>query len=143
MPHACPDASQVSSAGKTAGSARRLRSVETPRRNIRRFEKIDRGCLGRCTRLPKHRCDRSVSRLEFSTNQVIHRDIKSGNILLGGGRLTNQRQYLIATNDARAAEPGETAHDIFRDFLNRCLEMDHQFLKMAKPLQSDLSFWLP
>uniref|UniRef100_A0A665T366 non-specific serine/threonine protein kinase n=1 Tax=Echeneis naucrates TaxID=173247 RepID=A0A665T366_ECHNA len=56
--------------------------------------------------------------------------------------------YLIATNGTPELQNPEKLSTIFRDFLNRCLEMDvekrgsakellqHQFLKMAKPLSS-------
>ncbi|XP_035748582.1 serine/threonine-protein kinase PAK 1 [Egretta garzetta] len=56
--------------------------------------------------------------------------------------------YLIATNGTPELQNPEKLSCIFRDFLNRCLEMDvekrgsakellqHQFLKIAKPLSS-------
>ncbi|XP_069496083.1 serine/threonine-protein kinase PAK 1 [Ambystoma mexicanum] len=56
--------------------------------------------------------------------------------------------YLIATNGTPELQNPERLSGIFRDFLNRCLEMDvekrdsakellqHQFLKIAKPLSS-------
>uniref|UniRef100_A0A8C2WWS5 non-specific serine/threonine protein kinase n=1 Tax=Cyclopterus lumpus TaxID=8103 RepID=A0A8C2WWS5_CYCLU len=56
--------------------------------------------------------------------------------------------YLIATNGTPELQNPEKLSTTFRDFLNRCLEMDvekrgsakellqHQFLKMAKPLSS-------
>uniref|UniRef100_H3CDM8 non-specific serine/threonine protein kinase n=1 Tax=Tetraodon nigroviridis TaxID=99883 RepID=H3CDM8_TETNG len=56
--------------------------------------------------------------------------------------------YLIATNGTPELQHPEKLTTIFRDFLNQCLEMDvekrgsakellqHQFLKMAKPLSS-------
>ncbi|XP_034024521.1 serine/threonine-protein kinase PAK 1 [Thalassophryne amazonica] len=56
--------------------------------------------------------------------------------------------YLIATNGTPELQNPEKLSTIFRDFLNQCLEMDvekrgsakdllqHQFLKMAKPLSS-------
>ncbi|XP_078514635.1 serine/threonine-protein kinase PAK 1 [Lissotriton helveticus] len=56
--------------------------------------------------------------------------------------------YLIATNGTPELQNPEKLSGIFRDFLNRCLEMDvekrdsakellqHQFLKIAKPLSS-------
>ncbi|XP_077467887.1 serine/threonine-protein kinase PAK 1 [Stigmatopora argus] len=56
--------------------------------------------------------------------------------------------YLIATNGTPELQNPEKLSSTFRDFLNRCLEMDvekrgsakellqHQFLKMAKPLSS-------
>ncbi|XP_066555417.1 serine/threonine-protein kinase PAK 1 [Amia ocellicauda] len=56
--------------------------------------------------------------------------------------------YLIATNGTPELQNPEKLSSIFRDFLNRCLEMDvekrgsakellqHQFLKVAKPLSS-------
>ncbi|XP_036715465.1 serine/threonine-protein kinase PAK 1 isoform X1 [Balaenoptera musculus] len=56
--------------------------------------------------------------------------------------------YLIATNGTPELQNPEKLSAIFRDFLNRCLEMDvekrgsakellqHQFLKIAKPLSS-------
>ncbi|XP_061637594.1 serine/threonine-protein kinase PAK 1 isoform X2 [Phyllopteryx taeniolatus] len=56
--------------------------------------------------------------------------------------------YLIATNGTPELQNPEKLSATFRDFLNRCLEMDvekrgsakellqHQFLKMAKPLSS-------
>ncbi|XP_036409804.1 serine/threonine-protein kinase PAK 2-like [Megalops cyprinoides] len=56
--------------------------------------------------------------------------------------------YLIATNGTPELQNPEKLSPIFRDFLNRCLEMDvekrgggkellqHPFLKMAKPLSS-------
>uniref|UniRef100_A0A674N9D2 non-specific serine/threonine protein kinase n=1 Tax=Takifugu rubripes TaxID=31033 RepID=A0A674N9D2_TAKRU len=56
--------------------------------------------------------------------------------------------YLIATNGTPELQHPEKLSTIFRDFLNQCLEMDvekrgsakellqHQFLKMAKPLSS-------
>uniref|UniRef100_A0A672PXZ2 non-specific serine/threonine protein kinase n=1 Tax=Sinocyclocheilus grahami TaxID=75366 RepID=A0A672PXZ2_SINGR len=56
--------------------------------------------------------------------------------------------YLIATNGTPELQNPEKLSSVFRDFLNRCLEMDvekrgsakellqHQFLKAAKPLSS-------
>uniref|UniRef100_A0A1A8IC98 Paired amphipathic helix protein Sin3a n=1 Tax=Nothobranchius kuhntae TaxID=321403 RepID=A0A1A8IC98_NOTKU len=56
--------------------------------------------------------------------------------------------YLIATNGTPELQNPERLSSIFRDFLNRCLEMDvdrrgsakellqHSFLKLAKPLSS-------
>ncbi|KAJ4935311.1 hypothetical protein JOQ06_016847 [Pogonophryne albipinna] len=44
--------------------------------------------------------------------------------------------YLIATNGTPELQNPEKLSTTFRDFLTRCLEMDHQFLKMAKPLSS-------
>ncbi|XP_048453997.1 serine/threonine-protein kinase PAK 1-like [Rhincodon typus] len=56
--------------------------------------------------------------------------------------------YLIATNGTPELQNPERLSSVFRDFLNRCLEMDvekrgsskellqHQFLKLAKPLSS-------
>lgn len=56
--------------------------------------------------------------------------------------------YLIATNGTPELQNPEKLSPIFRDFLNRCLEMDvekrgsakellqHPFLKLAKPLSS-------
>ncbi|RXN35290.1 serine threonine- kinase PAK 1 isoform X1 [Labeo rohita] len=56
--------------------------------------------------------------------------------------------YLIATNGTPELQNPEKLSSVFRDFLNRCLEMDvekrgsakellqHQFLKVAKPLSS-------
>ncbi|XP_012691680.1 serine/threonine-protein kinase PAK 1 [Clupea harengus] len=56
--------------------------------------------------------------------------------------------YLIATNGTPELQNPEKLSAVFRDFLNRCLEMDvekrgsakellqHQFLKVAKPLSS-------
>ncbi|KAJ8357010.1 hypothetical protein SKAU_G00198040 [Synaphobranchus kaupii] len=56
--------------------------------------------------------------------------------------------YLIATNGTPELQNPEKLSPVFRDFLNRCLEMDvekrgggkellqHPFLKMAKPLSS-------
>ncbi|KAF7244961.1 Serine/threonine-protein kinase PAK 3 [Varanus komodoensis] len=56
--------------------------------------------------------------------------------------------YLIATNGTPELQNPERLSAVFRDFLNRCLEMDvdrrgsakellqHQFLKLAKPLSS-------
>nr|XP_061797015.1 serine/threonine-protein kinase PAK 1-like isoform X5 [Nerophis lumbriciformis] len=56
--------------------------------------------------------------------------------------------YLIATNGTPELQNPEKLSSTFRDFLNQCLEMDvekrgsakellqHQFLKMAKPLSS-------
>uniref|UniRef100_A0A3Q1GFD8 non-specific serine/threonine protein kinase n=1 Tax=Acanthochromis polyacanthus TaxID=80966 RepID=A0A3Q1GFD8_9TELE len=131
-------------------------------------------------------CRECLQALEFlHSNQVIHRDIKSDNILLGmdgsvklsqfkpslsflhhwmapcfsaDQRGVNvfvclfvclfQALYLIATNGTPELQNPEKLSTIFRDFLNRCLEMDvekrgsakellqHQFLKMAKPLSS-------
>ncbi|CAG00592.1 unnamed protein product [Tetraodon nigroviridis] len=59
-----------------------------------------------------------------------------------------QALYLIATNGTPELQNPERLSSVFRDFLNRCLEMDvdrrgsakellqHSFLKLAKPLSS-------
>uniref|UniRef100_A0A8C5L046 non-specific serine/threonine protein kinase n=1 Tax=Jaculus jaculus TaxID=51337 RepID=A0A8C5L046_JACJA len=149
-------------------------------------------------------CRECLQALEFlHAKQVIHRDIKSDNVLLGMEGLITPEQskrstmvetlywmapevvtwkaygpkvdiwslgimaikmvegeppylsenplrvlYLIATNGTPELQNPEKLSPIFRDFLNRCLEMNvekrgsakellqHPFLKLAKPLSS-------
>uniref|UniRef100_A0A8B9ZWH0 non-specific serine/threonine protein kinase n=1 Tax=Anas zonorhyncha TaxID=75864 RepID=A0A8B9ZWH0_9AVES len=112
-------------------------------------------------------CRECLQALEFlHSNQVIHRDIKSDNILLGmdgSVKLTDfgfldiwslgimaiemiegeppylnenplRALYLIATNGTPELQNPEKLSPIFRDFLNRCLEMDVEKRGSAKEL---------
>nr|XP_006003672.1 PREDICTED: serine/threonine-protein kinase PAK 3 [Latimeria chalumnae] len=127
---------------------RSIVSVGDPKKKYTRFEKIGQGASGTV-----YTAIDIATGQEVSDNANVQR-VSSISSLPGrswGLTLTSlplQALYLIATNGTPELQNPEKLSTVFRDFLNRCLEMDvdrrgaakellqHPFLKLAKPLSS-------